>query len=402
MPRSPLSRCLLPALSLAFLGAGLVRAQGAFPRWETQTVDPDLGIGYAISLADINGDRKMDLVAVNQNQVRWYEAPSWKQHVILSDATPRDNVCIAATDLDGDGRAELALGAFWKPSDTVGSGSVHWLARGADPAGPWKPVDLEPEPTVHRMRWADVDGDGKQELVMAPLHGRGNKGPDFEGAGARTVVYYPPADPASQPWRKEVAEDTLHVVHNLWPVQWDGDRAEEILLASFEGVHLIDRGAAGKWSRTKLADGEQGTRPNRGSSEIKTGRLPNGKRYLATVEPWHGHKVVVYTEAGGKWERRVLDETLKEAHGVWCADVDGQKGDELLIGWRGPDASGKPGVAAYMAQDPGGAKWEKRPIDEGGMACEDLTAGDLDGDGRIDIIASGRATHNLKVYWNRR
>lgn len=394
-------RPLLGALALAALAAGLARAQAAFPRFEHQTVDPDFGIGYAVTVADMNGDRKPDIVGVNQNQVRWYENPTWQKHVILTDAVPRDNVCIAAADLDGDGKSELALGAFWKPADTVGSGSVHWLARPADPRQPWQPVDLEPEPTVHRMRWADVDGDGRQELVMTPLHGRGNRGPAFEGAGARTVVYYPPADPASQPWRREVIEDTLHVLHNLWPVQWDADREEEILLASFEGVHLLDRGRDGKWTKTLLGEGNQAARPNRGSSEIKTGLLPNGRRYLATIEPWHGNQVVIYREAAaGPWERRVLDETLKEGHGVWCADIDGRKGDELLIGWRGPDTQGRVGVAAYLP-DAAGEKWEKRLIDEGGMACEDLTAADLDGDGRTDLVASGRATHNLKIYWNR-
>jgi hypothetical protein len=39
-------------------------------------------------------------------------------------------------------------------------------------------------------------------------------------------------------------------------------------------------------------------------------------------------------------------------------------------------------------------------VDDDGMACEDLTLADLDGDGRLDIIASGRSTHNLKVYFN--
>ena len=399
-----LTRCTLAGLALAAAGASLCFAQATPPRWEAQTIDPELGIGYAVAVADMNGDRKPDVVAVNENQVRWYENPTWQKHTILTDATPRDNVAIAAADIDGDGRAELALGAFWKPADTVGSGSVHWLARGADPRQPWKPVDLEPEPTVHRMRWADINGDRKLELVMAPLHGRGNKGPLFEGAGAKVVVYYPPADPAAQPWRRETADDSLHVVHNLWPVQWDEDAPSEILTASFEGVHLLDRGTDGKWTRTKLGSGDQMSSPNRGSSEIKAGRLPNGSRFLATVEPFHGNQVVVYTpRQEGPWERRVLDTSLREGHGVWCADLDGQPGDELLIGWRAPDtANQRVGVAVYTAGDPAGEKWEKRLLDDNGMACEDLTAGDLDGDGRTEVVASGRATHNLKIYWNRR
>ncbi|MEK7678021.1 MAG: VCBS repeat-containing protein [Verrucomicrobiota bacterium] len=35
-------------------------------------------------------------------------------------------------------------------------------------------------------------------------------------------------------------------------------------------------------------------------------------------------------------------------------------------------------------------------------ACEDLALADLNGDGRLDIIAAGRATKNLKVYFNER
>ena len=34
------------------------------------------------------------------------------------------------------------------------------------------------------------------------------------------------------------------------------------------------------------------------------------------------------------------------------------------------------------------------------MAAEDLTLEDLNGDGRPEIIAAGRATHNVKIYWN--
>lgn len=368
-----------------------------------QTVDANLGIGYAVTIADMNGDRRPDIIAVNQSEVRWYENPTWTRRTVVQNATPRDNVCIAARDRDGDGRAELALGAFWKPSDTLGSGSVHWLARPANPDSPWQVVDLKAEPTVHRMRWADVDGDGQSELVTAPLHGRGNQGPDFTGAGARILVYRPPVDPAKQPWFREVADDTLHVVHNLWPVQWDRDRAEEILLAAAEGVHLLNCGTDGKWTRTRIVSGDQTAPPNRGCSEIKVGSLPDGRRFLATVEPFHGNQAVVYTQGpGGAWERRVLDNALGEGHGLWCANVDGRKGDEVLVGWRGPDRlSRRVGIAVFSASDAAGARWEKRLIDDNGMACEDLTAGDLDDDGRPEVVASGRATHNLKIYWNR-
>jgi hypothetical protein len=39
-------------------------------------------------------------------------------------------------------------------------------------------------------------------------------------------------------------------------------------------------------------------------------------------------------------------------------------------------------------------------IDESGMATEDLAIADLNGDKRPDIVAAGRATRNVRIYWN--
>jgi hypothetical protein len=47
--------------------------------------------------------------------------------------------------------------------------------------------------------------------------------------------------------------------------------------------------------------------------------------------------------------------------------------------------------------DPG--DWKHQIVDSGGMAAEDLTLADLNSDGKLDIVAVGRATHNVKIYW---
>ena len=363
-------------------------------RFRGEQIASDFGVGYAVATGDVNGDGATDIVAISGTDLVWFNAPApkgsgtsaaWQKQVILSGATPRDNVCLALNDIDRDGKLDVALGASWQPSNTNSGGTLHWVRQGAAGA-PWELYPIAEEPTLHRIRWADVDGDRTRELVVTPLHGRGTKGPEWQGQGARVLVFRPPAKPAAEPWPMEVADDTLHILHNFLPVNMDSDPQEELLTASREGVNLLERGAKDSWSRTLVGEGSPG--------EIKLGRV-GGRRLLATVEPWHGKSIVIYAEQPGLWARTVIESEIAGGHALGWADFDGDGDEELAAGWR----EGKPGVAIY-AVDRNGALKSKTMIDEGGMATEDLVVSDLNGDKRPDIVASGRATRNVKIYWN--
>jgi hypothetical protein len=296
-------------------------------------------------------------------------------------------VCLAPHDIDRDGRLDVALGASWQPSNTSSGGTLHWVRQGGTPAEPtWELLSIAEEPTLHRIRWADVDGNKTPELVVTPLHGRGTKGPEWEGQGARILAFRPPATPRGNAWPMEVVDDTLHILHNFLPVNFDKDPQEELLTASREGVNLLKRSAKGTWTRTLIGEGSPG--------EIKMGRV-GGRRMLATVEPWHGKSIVVYAEQPGMWTRTAIESEIAGGHALGWADFDGDGNDDLAAGWR----DGKPGVAIYTV-DREGALRSKAMIDEGGMATEDLLVADLNGDKRPDIVASGRATRNVKIYWN--
>ncbi len=375
------------------------KAPSAGMQFRAEEIATDFGIGYAVTTGDVNGDGRTDVVAINATDLVWFEAPSWQKRVILTGATPRDNVCLALHDIDRDGRLDVALGASWQPTNTTSGGTLHWVRQGA-PGAEWTLHSIAEEPTLHRIRWADVDGDGNRELVVAPLHGRGTKGPDWQGQGARILIFTPPANPARDPWPVEVVDDTLHIVHNFLPLNMDDTKAEEILTASREGVTLLHRATKTtikadsriktdltiSWIRTLIGEGAPG--------EIKLGRV-GGRRMIATVEPWHGKSVVIYAEQPGVWARSVIESEITGGHALGWADFDGDGNDELAVGWRDQ----KPGVAVY-AVDRDGALKSKVMIDDGGMATEDLVVADLNGDKQPDIIASGRATRNVKIYWN--
>jgi hypothetical protein len=384
-------------MRLALVVSLVASTAAAQVKFRPQEIQSDFGVVYAVATHDMNKDGKPDIVAINPAQAVWFENPSWTKHVMMDGATKKDNVCFGVEDIDGDGQPDIAIGADWQPTNTASGGSLQWIRRDpANPSGKWLLAPLGEEPTLHRMRWGDVDGDGRNELIVVPLHGRGNKAPAWEGQGARILVYWPGANPAGEPWRMEVADDTLHIVHNLIVV--DG----EIWTASREGVHALKRAANGSWRKRKLGAGAPG--------EIKLGRV-NRIRHLATVEPWHGNRIVVYEEpteaadpqagtkiappviAGAEWKRTEIETGLSQAHALGWGDFDGNGSDDLAVGWRG-----KPWGVAWYTRRPDGS-WAKQMVD-GGVAGEDLAVDDLNGDGKPEIIAVGRATANVRIYWN--
>jgi hypothetical protein len=127
-------------------------------------------------------------------------------------------------------------------------------------------------------------------------------------------------------------------------------------------------------------------------------------RYIATVEPMHANTLAVYSEPspGGKglWKRHVIDSSFAEGHALATADFSKSDTDQIAIGWRNKNEEGRVGIRIYELKDAQSMKWSHVTVDDNGMACEDLKAADLNGDGWPDLVAAGRATKNVKIYWN--
>ena len=96
----------------------------------------------------------------------------------------------------------------------------------------------------------------------------------------------------------------------------------------------------------------------------------------------------------------MLDDNFSGGHAIAAADFLGEGSQQVVAGWRMPNRDGHVGVKLYAPQDEAGREWNSMWVDQDGMATEDLRAGDLNGDGRPEIVAAGRATNNLKIYWN--
>lgn len=389
----------------------LILSPALLAQWEAQILPVELQVGYAVRAIDLSSDGKLDIAIVDSKRIVWLENPTWKTHVIF--ATPdvkTDFVCFAPHDIDGDGDLDFAIGHDWQPNNSESGGKIGWIESPADPRHEWAYHSISEEPTTHRMNWSDLDRDGRPELLVAPLKGRNSKAPGFDQTTLRLLSFTIPQFPTKQSWPVATLDDTRHVMHNFEVTDLDNDQTQDLLLASYEGVTSLRLTDSGETILKPIGSGQVEPAPARGSSEIRIGNLNKEDVYIATVEPWHGDKVVVYRPNKPEWKstdelwnRVIVDAELKWGHAVACANIDDDPSEELIIGVRDDaNASHRCGVRVYdYTSQEGQPKWVRKLIEPGQVAVEDLIVADIDNDGKNDIIAVGRATHNAVIYWNR-
>jgi hypothetical protein len=353
--------------------------------FEERTLATDLTGGYQVVACDVNGDGKLDLIALASDMpdLVWFENPTWARHVMARNLHSMINLACWNKTPHSIPQVVVTYGFSMNPRESAGV--VSALTADGDPRRPWEVTEIDRLPASHRLRWADIDGSGKKVVIDAPLAAPDAQAPDYRGHVP--LVYYVPGE-----WkRRPIGEDEQGIVHGIFVTDWDRDGCDDILIGSFLGIHLY-RFKNGAWSRTAIANGSPKPWPKSGTSDVAVGHLEK-ERFLAAIEPWHGNEVVVYRNRGDAWHREVIDDSLLDAHNVECVDLDGDGNDEIVAGFRG-----KPyGVYIYRWN---AGKWNREILDQGTISAAGCAVADLDGNGRPDIVCIGQATHNLKVWRN--
>ncbi len=171
-------------------------------------------------MADVNGDKRPDVIAVGGNTCAWYENPTWKKRIVSTGKQTPGIISSATADLDGDGKAEIAI-AYEFEMNRPTIGKLLMATQGSGPDDPWTLVPIADVDSIHRLRWGDVDGDKRLDLVVAPIFGREARPPDY-ASPAQAPGVLDRDDPEHKKWTGTVV-GTRRVIHAIEVIDADGD-----------------------------------------------------------------------------------------------------------------------------------------------------------------------------------
>jgi hypothetical protein len=374
----------LPSLTLtlgAFLGLSL---QGEdFPRFEVHTIDQwGSKIGQT-ALIDIDQDGDLDWIAGNAShagavagQISWWEfhgADQWTRHRLGRGDT---DVGGAAHDVNHDGWPDFV------------AGSVLLLHPGKANASDFQAFNIG---TIHShdTEFADINGDGIADLIA-----------NSDKAGL--FWYEIPNDPTA-PWTKHlIASNRDHQVHGGPSPQGvgdlDGDGDADVVTAQ---VWYENLGKGLNWKPHQNIDfGEH----HRYGVAVRTwvGDLDgDGDTDLVQAENDNPDGRIAWFENDGQahWTRHLIRDRGQgqDWHSLAVADFDSD-GDWDVYSGAGPLSQSK-NFACYIWENLGqGKSWKEHEL-LSGKQCHEAEAGDVDGDGDIDICTKPWSGGNEHLFF---
>ncbi len=331
----------------------------------------DLGASETCALADINGDKRLDIVSGEF----WYQAPNWTPHHFreLPYATGYiDDFSDLPLDVNGDGRTDIvSCNGFGK--------RLYWVENPGKTGGVWKEHVIERGYFVEFAFLVDLDNDGKAREVL----------PNYLDREA-PLAWYEPKDGG---FVKHIVSARSYG-HGIGAGDVNGDNRNDVLTAQgwFEAP---PDPRSGEW--TFHADFKLGSPGFLHVIDVNGDRLNDILVSLA-----HNYGLLWFEQGpGGQWTKRVIDDTWSQAHAVTLTDMNGDGQTDVLTGKRymahdhDPGAREPLGVYWYEFRRAGDGKtveWVKHVVDYssrtgGGMQ---IPAADLDGDGDLDFVVAGK------------
>ncbi len=333
---------------------------------------------------DIDGDGSMDVVA----GPHWYAGPDFtSSHSIYPEVAfdPHgysDNFFAFVRDFDADGALDVLIVGF--PGQ-----NASWYANPKSVDAPWVRHDIALAVDTESPAFTDLTGDGEPELVCAVA---GELGWLEPGPDAATAWSFHPLSPPGP---------FAPFTHGLGVGDVDGDGRSDVLEARGTWIQPGSLTGDPVWGFAPTSFGQGG------AQMFATDVDGDGDSDVVTSLAAHGFGLSWFeqTSPGAFTEHTISspDETqpdaLHEPHALALADVNGDGLADIVSGERfwGHVPGGDPDFSApaelvwfELVRDGSGAHYERHLVDDQSGVGTDVTAGDVTGDGRTDILVSNK------------
>ncbi|MBD3183433.1 VCBS repeat-containing protein [Candidatus Poribacteria bacterium] len=314
-------------------------------------------------VGDISGNGKNDIVVgskYGENNLVWYENPTWKRHIIGTTHLEAGGVLV---DITGNDKLDVVVGAPMDAPIGYTNTGLFWFENPDNSSERWKAHTITNKfRKYHDQAVGDIDGDGEIEIV-------------FASQGAKVIAYFDiPDDPRVSPWPDDychiIAENTH--VEGVVVVDIDGDGEAEVIA----GPNIFKRKSDGSWERTELlADIDVRTC-------IAVGDLTgNGKPDIVLSEGELDKAKVIWLR-NPDWKPTLLADNFFHPHSLEIADFDGNGMLDIFVGEMG--LSGYPKAREVIYRNQGRGKFDMDIVGHYPTHCSRVA--DMTGNGFPDII----------------
>ncbi len=395
---------------VVLVGTAIVMASGAalavFGQQPATSASPpiqfriqriDDGQSETVALADVNRDGALDILSSES----WYEAPTWAKRPIRTIPFTNnyvDNFSDLPVDVNGDGLVDLVQIAYF-------ARRIVWAQNPGQGGGAWTTHDIDAIGPTEFAFLVDLTNDGRAVELL----------PQFTAAAQAPLAWYELQNGA---WTKRVVA-TQGYGHGIGAGDVNGDGRTDILTPQGWLEASADVRAAGVWTfhatdwlKPQIPIGQPpasgappGSVPGPAMPPVRVefGFMhvidlnEDGRKDVLTTMA-HSFGVLWFEQrANGTWAQHLIDNTWSRGHASALADLNGDGRLDFITGTRlaGRNAvETEPLAMHWYEYRPGPpVSWTRHAISAGGEAGGGLqiAAGDIGGDGDVDLVSGGKS-----------
>ena len=330
-------------------------------------------------VGDFNQDGKLDIVA----GPNVYLAPGWKAWPIRELRGKVDeqgkgyhgDFANLPLDVDGDGKLDLVTCDWFEKC-------IDWYRNVGPDGGPWPRTVSDVNGNFESADLIDLTGDGKIDGVLAHV---------------QPTVWYEHSKGGFI--KHTISEKPMAFGGGVGDINGDGRRDIVRPNAWFEAPADL----RGVWKEHPLALGSlKEDKPDHTPQILVYDVNGDGRNDIITSSA-HKYGIFWYEQVRGDgeptWRKHVIDSNWSQAHSHTLADLDSDGDLDLVTGKRfmahnggDPGAFEPLGVYWYELTPGSEPKWTKHKIsyDEGIGSGMHIPVVDLDGDGDLDVVVTGK------------